>query len=333
VTVPGGGTFRHAGLDFASFNLGENTAADPDDSLNITASPGFSPVLNGGGGNNIITINNSNYTAGADNLAGNNDGAGNPTLNVIASGTTAITANSSQHLKSLALNDTSKLTLSPGGSKLLRTKGLTIGAGAALDVGDGDVILQSTAGSKMADWNTLMNLVRTGRNGGRWNGLGIRSASAAGIASHATAVGIVLNDNGSGATLLSNFNGEAVDANTVLLKYTYYGDRDLDGDIDADDYAGMDTGFANRANPNSLVFPHQPWRDGDPNLTNSINSDDYFAIDNAFSNQPTVLSAPAEPMAASSTTVSKAAAKAKAKHKHHRSAQAEGRALMFRVRD
>jgi len=29
-----------------------NVAGDPDDGLNITAAPGFSPVLNGGGGGN-----------------------------------------------------------------------------------------------------------------------------------------------------------------------------------------------------------------------------------------------------------------------------------------
>jgi hypothetical protein len=329
VTVPGGGTFRHTGMDFGSFDLGTNVAGDPDDALNITAAPGFSPTLNGGGGNNTLTISNSNYTASADSLAGNNDGAGNPTLNVIANGTTAITSNSSQHLKSLALNGASRLNLSPGGSKLLRTRGLTIAAGTALDVGDGNVILQSTAGTKMADWNALMNLLRTGRSGGTWTGNGIRSASAAAKPEHATAVGIILNDNGAGGPILATFNGEPVDANTVLLKYTYYGDRDFDGDVDADDYAALDASFANRNNPNNLIFPRQPWREGDPNLSNSVNSDDFFLTDVAFSSQSTILSAPATPMATSSTTVRKSSAKSKARHRkvvHHRP-------VLFRVRD
>jgi len=318
-------------LDFANFNLGDNTAGDADDSLTITATPGFSPVLNGGGGNNTITIPGGTYNAAADNLAGNNDGAGNPTLNVIANGTTTINANSSQHLKSVALNDTSKLVLSPGGNKVLRTKGLTIASGAAVDVSDNDVILQSTTGNKMADWNALMGLLRSGRNGGLWNGLGVRSANAAANAAHATGIGIVLNDNGTGSVILPTFNGETVDANTVLLKYTYYGDRDLDGDVDADDYAGIDGGFANRGDANNLTFPRQPWRDGDINLGNSVNSDDYFLIDNAFSNQTGVLSGAATPMAASSSTISKAAAKPSAKARkasHHRSNNA-----LFRVRD
>jgi len=329
VTVPGGATFRHQGFDFANFNLGDNTAGDADDSLTITASPGFSPVLNGGGGNNTLTISGGTYNAAADNLAGNNDGAGNATLNIVASGGTTINASSSQHLKSLTLNDTSKLVMAPGGNKLLRTRGLTIASGAALDVGDNDVILQSTAANKLADWNGLMGLLRLGRSGGLWTGNGIRSATAAANPAHATGIGIVLNDNGSGSVILPSFNGETVDANSILLKYTYYGDRDLDGDVDADDYAGMDAGFANRNAPNALTFPHQPWRDGDINLSNSVNSDDYFMIDNAFSNQTGVLSAAATPMAASSSAISKAASKSHAKHRkaaHHRNA-------MFRVRD
>jgi hypothetical protein len=334
VTVPGGATFRHTGLNFANFNLGANGAADADDSLSVSGTPGFtpgfSPVLNGGGGNNTITIDTSTYTASADNLAGNNDGAGHSTLNVVANGTTAIISSSNQHLKSLALNNSSSLTLAPGGSRLLRTNGLTIAPTAALDVGDGDVILQSSAANKMADWNALMNQLRSGRANGLWNGPGIRSAIAAANALHTTGIGIVLNDNGSGSVILPTFNGEAVDANTVLLKYTWYGDRNLDGDVDADDYAGIDDGFANRGNANNLTFPRQPWMVGDLNLSNSVNSDDYFMIDNAFSNQTSVLSAPATPMAAASTTITKKAAKAK--HKHHRKV-ATHRAFLFRVRD
>jgi hypothetical protein len=331
VTVPGGGTFRHTGLNFANFNLGANGATDADDSLSVSGNPDFSPVLNGGGGNNTITIDSSTYASTADNLAGNNDGAGHATLNVIATGTTTIASSSNQHLKSLALNNTAKLTLPPAAGKLLRTNGLTIAAGAALDVGDGDVILQSSAATKQADWNTLMSLLRSGRAGGLWTGNGVRSAAAAANALHTTGIGIVLNDNGSGATILGTFNGEAVDANTILLKYTYNGDSNLDGDVDADDYAGIDDGFANRANANNLTFPRQPWLVGDFNLSNSINSDDYFLIDNAFSNQTTVLAAPSAPMPAASITIAKTATKAR--HKHHRNATPPQRSFLFRVRD
>src|SRR6185295_12117244 len=171
------------------------------------------------------------------------------------------------------------------------TGALTIGSAAVLDVADGDVIVDSTAAGRMAALNSLLTALKNGRAGGSWNGVaGIRSVAAANNSLRTTALGIFLNDNGSGAPILANFNGEAVDANAILLKYTYYGDRDFDGDVDADDYAGMDAGFANRTSPGALTFPRQPWRDGDPNLSGSINIDDYFWMDRSFSNQPTILS-------------------------------------------
>jgi lectin family protein/PA14 domain-containing protein len=333
VTVPGGGTFRHTGMDFGSFNLGDNVAGDADDSLTITGAAGFSPVLNGGGGNNTLTVNAGAYVATADMLTGNNDGAGNSTINVVGAGTSTITSSNSQHLKSLTLNDTSKLILPPAGSKLLRTNGLSMAAGATLDVGDGDVIIQSSAAAKMALWNTIMGLLRSGRTGGAWTGPGIRSATAAALTTRATNVGVILNDNGSGGTILPAFNAEPVNANTILLKYTYYGDRDFDGDVDADDFAAVDAGFANRNDANYLSFPHQPSRDGDIDLNGAVDSDDYFAIDKAFNNQTGVLGGQAAPMPAASettTVLSKAAAK---KARHRRAVHHQRAGTMFRVRD
>jgi hypothetical protein len=334
VTVPGGRTFRATALDGGSFDLGQNVAGDPDDVLNITNSVGFSPALNGGGGNNTINIASSTYTASTDALPGNNDGAGHPTLTMNATGTTVISAIATQHLKTLSLSDTSRFNLTSFGNKLLRTGTLSLASGAILDVGDGDVIADSTAANRMSNLNALLAALKSGRAGGAWNGNGIRSAAAASNGLHTTTVGIFLNDTGSGSPILASFNGEVVDANATLLKYTYYGDRNFDGKLDADDYTGMDGGFANRNDPNNLVFPRQPWRDGDPNLSGTVNFDDYFSMDLAFSNQPTILSSTADPtpMPASSTSVSKATTKAKAKAKH-RKVTHHNRVLMFRVRD
>src|SRR6185436_581194 len=162
VTVPGGRTFRISALDGGSFDLGQNVAGDPDDVLNITNSVGFS--LNGGAGNNTLSLANSPYTASTDAFAGNNDGAGHATLNITATGTTVITGSVSQHLKALTLNDTSRFTLAFG-SRLLRTGALTIGSAAVLDVADGDVIVDSTAAGRMAALNSLLTALKNGRAG------------------------------------------------------------------------------------------------------------------------------------------------------------------------
>jgi hypothetical protein len=326
------GSFRHQGLDVANFNLGENVASDPDDSVTVTSAVGFVPTLNGGGGNNTLSLNGGIYSY-TNNLGnGNNDGAGNSTLNVVAGGNTLMNFATSQNLKSLALNDTARAVLVAGGSKVLRTSGLNIAAGASLDLGDGDAIVQSVA--KFADWQRLIGYLKIGRNGGLWNGSGIRSSIAGASPTRSTNIGIVLNDAGGGVPILTSFNGQPVDANSILLKYTYYGDRDLDGDIDADDYAAIDDGWANRANPTNMVFPRQPSRHGDIDHSGVIDSDDFFLIDKSFGNQTTVLAPTPAPAASSSTstkaavTKKAAAKKMKAKKVVHHKVR-----MLMRVRD
>ena len=100
----------------------------------------------------------------------------------------------------------------------------------------------------------------------------------------------MLNDNGSGIPLHDTFAGQAVDANSMLFKYSYKGDADLNGILNADDYARIDAGFATHA---------QGYENGDFDLSGAINSDDYFYIDYTFSNQGSALAAITEPTAPS----------------------------------
>jgi hypothetical protein len=84
-----------------------------------------------------------------------------------------------------------------------------------------------------------------------------------------------------------------VDTNSVLIKYTYTGDTDFDGVVDADDYARIDAGYAARATG---------YRNGDLNYSGVIDADDYFEIDRAFGTQGAALSAPVSAPAASTGT-------------------------------
>ncbi len=70
--------------------------------------------------------------------------------------------------------------------------------------------------------------------------------------------------------------GQNVDANSILIRYTLNGDMNLDGAIDADDYARIDAGFAHQLSG---------WGNGDLDYSGSINADDFFLIDHAFANQ------------------------------------------------
>ncbi len=75
---------------------------------------------------------------------------------------------------------------------------------------------------------TIQNYLATGFNAGNWNGTGIVSSSAAGDALHRTAIGYAENS----ALGNSSFDGETVGQHSLLLKYTYYGDNNLDGVVD-----------------------------------------------------------------------------------------------------
>jgi hypothetical protein len=116
----------------------------------------------------------------------------------------------------------------------------------------------------------------------------VDSSSAATNTTHLTALGVELNNNGSGqplfgtGTALGLFDGQSPAITDVLVKYTYYGDANLDGKIDASDYSRIDNGFLNHLTG---------WSNGDINYDGVINGSDYTLIDNAFNMQGATLAA------------------------------------------
>src|SRR5205823_120566 len=64
----------------------------------------------------------------------------------------------------------------------------------------------------------------------------------------------------------STFFGQSVDSTAVLIKYTYYGDADLDGDVDLTDYTILSANY----NTSGKV-----WTQGDFNYDGNVNITDY----------------------------------------------------------
>lgn len=143
-----------------------------------------------------------------------------------------------------------------------------------------------------------------GRKNGDWKGNGIISSAAGQDNKKITGVAIAANDKGGGVPLYSTYFGFPLTKNDILLKYTYNGDTDLNGKIDADDFFQTDNGFA-------LKSPG--YRNGDFDFNGVIDADDYFLVDNAFVQQSGTLSAAAE--AARPSVVKK---HARAEHHHAR---------------
>jgi hypothetical protein len=132
----------------------------------------------------------------------------------------------------------------------------------------------------------ITNLVKSGYAGGTWQGNGITSSAAASDTTHLTALGVIQNTpdgTTNGIALYSNFHGTAVYNNYVLAGYTYYGDANLDGQVDSSDYTLIDGAYLNNQNSSSPQLTG--WYNGDFNYDGVINGSDYTLIDNAFNAQ------------------------------------------------
>ncbi|CAN5711367.1 hypothetical protein BH09PLA1_BH09PLA1_03320 [soil metagenome] len=146
---------------------------------------------------------------------------------------------------------------------------------ASFDLDDKDLI--TTSGS----YAMLAAQIRAARNFGAWDHAGLTSVAAAGAPNHTATLGLLpgtdyLAVQGPGAT----FNGFAVAASDLLVKYTYYGDTDLNGIVNFDDYARTDNGFNSQGSGGAV-----DWFHGDFDYNGVINFDDYALIDLAFNTQ------------------------------------------------
>ncbi len=160
------------------------------------------------------------------------------------------------------------------------TPSLSITSGK-LDLTNNDMIAK---GAGSAGLTAITQEITQGRNAGTsvWSGSagGITSSTAAATVSN-TALGVELNDdpNQPVTALVSTFDGQPTSDGDVLVKYTFVGDDNLDGVINATDYTFIDNGFQQHTTG---------WFNGDFNYDGVIDGDDYTMIDNAFNTQGSV---------------------------------------------
>jgi len=131
-------------------------------------------------------------------------------------------------------------------------------------------------------FNKVLDEVKAARDH-HWPAHGITSSAAHADSRGMSALAVVLNDDGSGNPLYTLFAGGTIgiDANYTIVKYTWNGDANLDGVVNADDYFLIDSNY----------IPQNPgWQNGDFNYDAVINADDYFLIDSAFLGQTGPLS-------------------------------------------
>jgi hypothetical protein len=110
----------------------------------------------------------------------------------------------------------------------------------------------------------------TGYDGGAWDGPELASSTAA--ANHRTALGYADN----GVLHYATFDGQGVNSNDILIKYTYYGDANLDGKVDVADlkllaqhwntsngaWTSGDFNYDGRVDIQDLFLLAKNWQDG-----------------------------------------------------------------------
>jgi hypothetical protein len=119
----------------------------------------------------------------------------------------------------------------------------------------------------------VLGLIATAYDFTAWDGNGIRTSSGdaqAGLTGLGAGEAVDALSLNPGETVL--WNGVTVDDSTVLIKYTYAGDANLDGVIDGGDYGVID---------NFVQVPGTSgWFNGDFNYDGVIDGGDYGVIDN-----------------------------------------------------
>ena len=261
----------------------------------------FTPTIGAltGAGTVTATAAPGQLTVGNNNGSGIFSGTITGPIAIVKTGSGTQTINNTQTYPSLTVNagavtlggrhTLSALTIGTGTQVMVTahtggaaniipidTSALTISGTGALNLTNNAMVVRG--GSLSAITGQLL----TGRNAGAWNGAGINSSTAANDLSFITAVGVIDNS----VTNLASFAGvTGLTGAEILVKYTYYGDANLDGQVTGADYSQIDNGFAN-----SLTG----WFNGDFNYDGVVTGADYSLIDNGFANQGAQLRPPGD---------------------------------------
>jgi len=156
------------------------------------------------------------------------------------------------------------LQIPPDGtpSHVSQVNTLTIASGT-LDLTNNDLIVVNTPVTTVASY------IAGAFNNGAWNGAGLTSSSAQAAGANKTALGYAT----AASVGISTFDGQPVSGSTTLVRYTYMGDANLDGVVNALDFNAVASNFGGTGDQ---------WYQGDFNYDGVVNTLDFTQLSTNF---------------------------------------------------
>jgi hypothetical protein len=191
------------------------------------------------------------------------------------------------------------LTVNSGGRAVFAAtqdlRAIAVTGDGSVDVDNQKLIVRDgvIGGFDGANYTGITGLVQRAYNFGAWDGPGGLTTSQADAADGLTGLAIATADAAGHAG--GTFGGVSVDGDDVLVMYTYAGDANLDGLVDASDYGNID---------NWVQFPGTDgYANGDFNYDGVIDASDYGIIDNSIQLQGAPFPVSAAPATAGTVAV------------------------------
>ena len=221
---------------------------------------------------NCTFANNTLNVFGGTVIVTADAGLTNPSSSIIVGDGAHVIFTTTQHLGNLTLNGAATASLAAGGGKLLRVTSLSIGSGATLDLNNNDLIYDYTGTTPQA--NVIAGFIHTARAGGAWTGYGLTSTVAENSGGVTTLGYMEASDYKAIYGANATFDGEALDTTAVIVKYTLYGDADLDGSVSINDFNRLATDFG--------AASGQTFDTGDFDLDGSVSINDFNLLAQNF---------------------------------------------------
>jgi hypothetical protein len=138
------------------------------------------------------------------------------------------------------------------------TGALAVTAPGKLDLTDNDVVFDYAGASPV---DSVRALLHAGHAGGAWNGPGgiVTTSGTGGLGIGYAEAGDLF------TTFPANFSGQSVDATTLLIRFTRFGDANLDGTVNLQDFNRLAANFGTG----------DVWFEGDFNYDGAVTLQDF----------------------------------------------------------